>query len=141
MRTPLAALALVLAAVPAGGDRFVVLARGQANARVDASALRDLFVGRTRTWPGGRQVELAVPGPDTPEIAWLAEAVFGISPRELRTLLRQRVFAGDMPEPRKLSSPEECIQFVRESRGGLCVASESLAASRAANVGVLTLAE
>jgi hypothetical protein len=142
MRALLAAIALALAAAaPAGADRFVVLARGQANARVGASELRDLFLGRTRTWPGGRQVELAVPASDTPEIAWLAETVFGLSPRELRTLLRQRVFAGEMPEPRTLHSSQDCVEFVRQSRGGLCVASESLAAARAANVGALTVAD
>ncbi|MFL5309389.1 MAG: hypothetical protein ACJ79H_02935 [Myxococcales bacterium] len=141
MRWPTMAMLLVLAATPAGAEQFVLLARGQPNARISASALRDLFLGRTRTWPGGRPVELAVPASDTPEIGWLADTVFGLSARELRTQLRQRVFAGEMPEPRTLSSSQDCIEFVRQSRGGLCVASDSLAGARPANVGALTVAE
>ena len=88
-----------------------------------------------------RQVEVAIPASDTLEMAWLASTVFGLSPRELRTLLRQRVFAGEMPEPRTLSSSQECLDFARQSRGGLCVSEESAAASRAANVGALTMGE
>ncbi|SRR5712692_1777677 len=139
MRWPTLALLLLLGASPAGAEYFVVLARGQPNARISAPALRDLFLGRTRTWPGGRPVEIATPAPDTPEMAWLAATVFGLSPRELRTLLRQRVFAGEMPEPRTLSSSQECLDFARLSHGGLCVSSESAAGGRAVNVGALAL--
>jgi hypothetical protein len=84
-------------------------------------------------------VEIATPAPDTPEMAWLAGTVFGLSPRELRTLLRQRVFAGEMPEPRTLASSQECLDFARLSHGGLCVSSESAAGGRAVNVGALAL--
>ena len=132
---------LLLGGSPAGAEQFVVLARGQPSERIAPPALRDLFLGKTRTWPGGRQVEVAIPASDTQEMAWLASTVFGLSPRELRTLLRQRVFAGEMPEPRTLSSSQECLDFARQSRGGLCISEESAAASRAANVGALTIGE
>jgi hypothetical protein len=133
--------AVLSAATVARAEAFVVLARGQANARVSTPALRDLMTGRARTWPGGRPVELAVPATDTAEFTWLAATVFGVSPRELRTLLRQRVFAGEMPEPRTLSSSEACVDFVRQSRGGLCIATDSVAATRPPNVGTLTIAD
>lgn len=139
-RLALLLTALLAASAPARAEPFVVLARGQANARISASALRDILLGKTRTWPGGRPVELAVPAGDTPELAWLAENVFGISPRELRTLIRQRVFAGEMPEPKAMRSSEACVDFVRQSHGGLCIAIESVAATRPPNVGALTIA-
>jgi len=132
---------LFLGASPAGAEQFVVLARAQPSARISAPALRDLFLGERGPWPGGRPVEIATPAPDTPEMAWLAGTVFGLSPRELRTLLRQRVFAGEMPEPRTLSSSQECLDFARLSLGGLCVSSESVAGGRAVNVGALALEE
>src|SRR2546428_3955630 len=121
MRWPTLPMLLVLAGSPAAAEQFVVLARGQPTGRIAASALRDLFLGRTRTWPGGRPVEVAIPAPETLEMAWLASTVFGLSPRELRTLLRQRVFAGEMPEPRTVSSSQECLDFARQSHGGLCI--------------------
>jgi hypothetical protein len=141
MRWPALLLLLLLGSPPASAEQFVVLARGQPSARISAAVLRDLFLGRTRTWPGGRPVEVATPAPDTPEMAWLAGTVFGLSPRELRTLLRQRVFAGEMPEPRTLSSPQECLDFARLSHGGLCITDESAASARAVNVGTLTVGD
>jgi hypothetical protein len=72
---------------------------------------------------------------------WLAARVFHVSAREVRTLVRQRVFTGEMSDPRTIGSSEDCLSFARQSRGGICIASEKAAGFHAANVGALTLAQ
>jgi hypothetical protein len=137
----LAAACLALASAAARAEDFAVLARAQASKPISQAALRNLFLGATRTWPEGRTVEVGLPAADTPEMEWLAARIFHVSAREVRTMIRQRVFAGEMPEPRTIGSAEECLAFARQSRGGLCVAPQIAAAGRAANVGLLTLAD
>jgi hypothetical protein len=118
-----------------------VLARAQPSKPISPAALRNLFLGATRAWPDGRTVEVGLPAADTPEMEWLASSIFHLPARELRTMIRQRVFAGEMPEPRTIASAEDCLAFARQSRGGLCVIPETLAGSHAANVGLLTVTD
>jgi hypothetical protein len=138
-----AALALVLlCSMPAmAADSFVLVARAQPNDSLAAAAVRDLFLGRMRTWPRGRPVELALPPPDSPEMTWLAEKIFQLTGRELRLRIRQKVFAGEMPEPRNVDSAEDCLEFVRRSRGGVCIVPRASGEMRAASIGMLTVAE
>ena len=139
--TTVAVLCFALASAPARAAEFAVLARAQASKPISPAALRNLFLGASRTWPDGRTVEVGLPAADTPEMEWLASSIFHLPARELRTMIRQRVFAGEMPEPRTIASSEDCLAFARQSRGGLCVISEAAATSRAANVGLLTATE
>jgi hypothetical protein len=139
--TTLAVLSLALASAPTRAAEFAVLARAQANRPISPAALRNLFLGATRTWPDGRTVEVGLPQADTPEMEWLATRIFHLPAREVRTLIRQRVFAGEMPEPRTIASAEDCLAFARQSRGGLCVIPETVAAGHAANVGMLTVTD
>jgi hypothetical protein len=139
MRRTAAVLCLLLASGASAAENFAVLARAQASAPLSEAALRNLFLGTTRSWPNGRQVEIGLPAADTPEMEWLANRVFHLPAREVRTMIRQRVFTGEMNEPRSLASAEDCLAFVRESRGGFCVIAQAAAAGRAANVGLLTV--
>lgn len=139
MRPAAAALCLLLGSGAAAADDFAILARAQASNAWSEAALRNLFLGATRTWPGGRQVEVGLPAADTPEMEWLAKRIFHLPARDVRTMIRQRVFTGEMPEPHTIASPEDCLAFARQSRGGLCVIPQSAAGNRAANVGLLTV--
>jgi hypothetical protein len=139
MRRSAAALCILLSSGAPAAEEFAVLARAQASKPLSEAALRNLFLGTTRTWPDGRPVEVGLPAAQTPEMEWLATRVFHLPAREVRTMIRQRVFTGEMTEPRTIASPEECLAFARQSRGGLCVIGQSAAASRAANVGLLTV--
>jgi len=139
MRSVAAALCLFAASSAGAAEEFAVLARAQASKPISEAALRNLFLGTTRSWPEGRPVEIGLPAADSPEMEWLASRVFHLPAREVRTMIRQRVFTGEMSEPRTIGSPEDCLAFARQSRGGLCVIALSAAASRAANVGLLTV--
>lgn len=139
MRRIAAILCLVLASGASAAEDFAVLARAQANATVSEAALRNLFLGATRFWPNGREVEIGLPAADTPEMEWLAKRVFHLPAREVRTMIRQRVFTGEMNEPRVIESSDDCLAFARQSRGAVCVVAQPVAASRAANVGLLTV--
>ena len=141
MRHAIAALFVFVASAAPAAEDFAVLARAQASKPISAVALRNLFLGTTRTWPEGRPVEIGLPAADSPEMEWLANRVFHLPAREVRTMIRQRVFTGEMSEPRTIGSPEDCLAFARQSRGGLCVISGSAAANRAANVGLLTVTD
>jgi hypothetical protein len=139
MRRAAAAVCVLLASGASAAEDFAVVARAQPSKPWTEAALRNLFLGGTRSWPGGRQVEVGLPAADTPEMEWLAKRIFHLPAREVRTMIRQRVFTGEMSEPRTIESPEDCLAFARQSRGGLCVVSQSAAAGRAANVGLLTV--
>lgn len=130
---------VLLASGPSAADDFALLARAQATKPWSEAALRNLFLGTTRSWPEGRPVEIGLPAADTPEMEWLAKRVFRLPAREVRTMIRQRVFTGEMSEPRTIASSEDCLAFTRQSRGGLCVVAQSAAGNRAANVGLLTV--
>ncbi|HEY2028724.1 MAG TPA: hypothetical protein VGH20_05910 [Myxococcales bacterium] len=139
MRRAAAVLSLLFASAASAADNFAILARAQPSKPWSEAALRNLFLGATRSWPGGRQVEVGLPAADTPEMEWLAKRIFHLPAREVRTIIRQRVFTGEMGEPRSIASAEDCLAFARESRGGLCVIDQAAAAGRAANTGLLTV--
>jgi hypothetical protein len=139
MRRAVALLSVLLASGALAAEEFAVLARAQPSAPLSVAALRNLFLGATRTWPNGRVVEVGLPAADTPEMEWLASRVFHLPAREVRTMIRQKVFTGEMNEPRTIASSDDCLAFARQSRGGVCIAAQSVAASRPANVGLLTV--
>jgi ABC-type phosphate transport system substrate-binding protein len=93
--------AMLWFAAPARADGGFTVVKNARNPvrQVSQSELKALFSGRMAEWPDGAAVILVIGSEDSPAMHWLADSVFGLSPKTLLTRIKQAVFHGDMRHP------------------------------------------
>jgi ABC-type phosphate transport system substrate-binding protein len=125
----------------AGADDFVVIVNAKnATSSLSTAEVRKLFTGQTKQWSSS--VVQAVVGEDgTPELGWLARAIFGASPKELLTRIKLEVFRGEMKRPIVAGSSDECVAAVAKNEGAIGVVTATAAKSLPATVAVVRLSE
>jgi len=124
----------------ADGFVFVGNARNQVPT-ISRAEVRKLFTGQVKQWRSGRVFQAVIGEPDSPELAWLASSLFGISARDLLTRIKQEIFRGEMKRPIVVGSSEECIEVVGKNEGAICVAAESTTRALPEGVIVITLTD
>jgi hypothetical protein len=77
----------------------------------------------------------------TPETAWLASSVFGLSTKDLLSKIKQEIFRGEMKRPVMVKSSDECVAAVAKSDGGVGVVTAAAAKSLPGTVAVLKLTD
>ena len=134
----LAALALAPAA---SADDFVIVRNDKNPARsLTKSELKKLFTGQTKQW-GSAVAQTVLGEPETPELAWLAGQVFGVSPKDLLTRIKQEIFRGEMKRPVMARTSEDCVAAVLKSEGAIGVITASAAKGLPAGVAVTALTD
>ena len=63
------------------------------------SELKDMAIGRRKTWSSGAPVQLVLQAVGTPEMKWFAIFAAGISDDTLANKMKQEVFKGELRRP------------------------------------------
>ena len=115
-------VALTIGLLAGNGSAFAdphLLIKNKANttASVSKSEVKDLFLGKRKTWDSAGMVTVAFRQGEDDGIQWLADTVFGVSPKTLLTKIRQEVFKGEMNKPLIVNSDAEVLQQVQNGKG------------------------
>jgi hypothetical protein len=130
MNWRLVAVALLLVSSIARADNFVFVR----NARNPVGSLsraevRKLFTGRSKQWSSGKVFQGVIGELDSAEFVWLSTVIFGMTPKDLLTKMKQEIFRGEMKRPIVVKSSEECIEVVQKTETALCVTTQASARS------------
>jgi len=139
LATVLASAALIVSSA-AVADGYVVIRNAKVPvAKVSKAELRDLFTGKTKQWPNGKMVQVALGNEGSPDVQFLATSVFGVGEVALLTKIKQEAFKGEMRKPLSCTSDDECIAQVKAGDGNVALVSS--AAKLPAGVAVIDLGE
>jgi hypothetical protein len=130
----LSACLLALWAGPAQADFVVVRNAKNTTAKLAKDAVKGVFSGRTKTWPGGETIILVIGSEDSPAMSWLASAIFGVSTKTFLAKIKQDVFKGDVPRPLSANDDAATIKKVQSGAGVVGVVTDAAARSLPADV-------
>jgi hypothetical protein len=138
--TSLAALLAVLGVSSAWSEDFALI-RNAANpvTSLTKAEVKDIAVGRKKTWPRGAVAVMVLPRPGTPELRWFATSVVGIPESVLMARIKELVFRGEMRKPIIVSSPQEMLAAVHSEPGGLGIVTGQVAEKLPEDVARLTV--
>ena len=91
--------------------------------RVSASALKDIYTGRTAYWGDGQKIVLAVLAGQTD--AALKE-VTGMDPSQFNTFWQRLVFSGRGQQPKKLEDAAALVALVAATKGAIALVPEGV---------------
>jgi hypothetical protein len=139
IRMSIAAIALaVFPAAPAWSDGFVLIGNVKATGtKAPRGELKDIFIGRRKTWTEGEVVQVVLGPSGSPELRWLAEVFLGVPERTLVAKIRQEVFKGEMRKPVAAATEKECVDAVTANPGAVGVIRAESAGKLPAQVTVL----
>jgi hypothetical protein len=106
---------------------------------VKKSELKDMAIGRRKTWSSGAPVQLVLEAVGTPEMKWFAIFAAGISDETLANKMKQEVFKGELRRPISVSSDKGCVNAVANDPGAIGVVSAETAKSLPEGVAVLAV--
>ena len=106
---------------------------------VSKSELKDMAIGRRKTWSSGAPVQLVLQAVGTPEMKWFAIFAAGISDDTLANKMKQEVFKGELRRPITVSSDKGCVNAVANDPGAVGVVSAETAKSLPEGVAVLAV--
>src|SRR5882724_5862372 len=131
-----------LASSIARADGFVFVRSAQNPVpSLSKTDVRKLFTGQAKQWRSGKVFQGVIGEIDSPELVWLATAIFDTTPRDLITRIKQEIFRGEMKRPLLAKSSKECFEIVLKIDGALCLASETDARSLPQGVELLPLTD
>jgi ABC-type phosphate transport system substrate-binding protein len=107
-------------------------------AKLTKDAVKGVFSGRTKTWPGGETIILVIGSEDSPAMQWLADSIFGVSAKTLLSKIKQDVFKGDVPHP--LSANDDAGTFKRIQSGAGVVGLVTDGAGKSLPPGIVAIA-
>jgi ABC-type phosphate transport system substrate-binding protein len=110
-------LARVLHAGPPANVR-VIVNQGVRDGSISASALKNIYTGRTNYWDDGERVVIAVLADRTDEAL---DEVSGMEASEFRTFWQRLVFSGRGEEPRKATDAASLVALVASTRGAIAL--------------------
>jgi hypothetical protein len=121
-------------------DDFV-LVRNTRNttASVSRGDVKDLSVGKRKTWGSGAVVQLVLPPAGTPALGWFASAVVGVPEDALMNKIRQEVFKGELRKPLTAASDKDTLSAVAADPGTLGIVHAASAKSLPGAVAVLSI--
>ena len=106
---------------------------------VSKNELKDMAIGRRKTWSSGAPVQLVLQAVGTPEMKWFAIYAAGISDDTLANKMKQEVFKGELRRPIIVSSDKGCVNAVANDPGAVGVVSAETAKSLPEGVAVLAV--
>jgi len=130
---------LGLSAGRAEADFVVVRNAKNATATLTRDAVKGLFSGKTRTWPGGDTVILVIGNEDSTAMQWLAATIFSVSTKTFLAKIKQDVFKGDVPRPLSANDDAGTIKRVQSGAGVVGLISEAAAKSLPPELAVIAV--
>jgi ABC-type phosphate transport system substrate-binding protein len=126
MKTTLILLVLMVcaAASPAQAQIAVIVNPSVSAAAVDASELKDVFLGSKTTLADGSAVEPVLGQAGTAHEAFLKDVV-GKSDQALRTHFKSLVFTGKGSMPKSFGSDGDIVSYVAKTKGAIGYVSAS----------------
>jgi hypothetical protein len=121
----LVAAALVVVSRPARPDGFALVRNaGSGSPALTRTQIKEIATGRRRTWPHGPVVVLVLPRAGTPELAWFARSVVGMTEGALLARIREQVFKGEMRKPLTAATEQDVLTAVAGDPGAMGVIHE-----------------
>jgi ABC-type phosphate transport system substrate-binding protein len=132
---------VVLGLFAARVDAGFILVRNAKNAtaKLGKDAVKGVFSGRTKNWPGGDTIILVIGNEDSPAMQWLAESIFGVSAKTFLAKLKQDVFKGDIPHPLSANDDAGTLKKVQSGAGTVGIVSDATAKSLPPDVQVIAV--
>jgi hypothetical protein len=100
--------------------------------------VKDMAVGKKKTWPHGAVVVLVLTRPGTPELHWFASLV-GRTEKALMETIKVQVFRGEMRKPITADTEEAILAAVQAEAGAIAVVRGELARKLPAGVAPLAV--
>jgi len=120
------------------GAEFVLIHNAKTGATsVTRAQLKEMAIGKKKTWPSGAPVQLVLAPVGSPEMRWFATEAAGIGDEVLMSKIKQEVFKGELRRPVFVSSDKDCVNAVAGDPGGVGVVSAEAAKSLPAGVTAL----
>ena len=117
--TLLAAGLLAVATSASALDGVVVANESVSTASLDASALKDIYTGKTMYWEGGAAVVIVVSGDDKADAP--LEAASGLNPSAFKTHWQRLAFSGRGQPPKKADDVEKTLALVAATKGAIAI--------------------
>jgi len=130
---------LVLGAGRAEAGFILVRNAKNTTAKLNKDGVKGVFSGKTKTWPGGETIILVIGNEDSPAMQWLADAIFGVSPKTFLAKIKQDVFKGDVPHPLSANDDAGTLKRVQSGPGVVGLVSDAAAKSLPADVVVIAV--
>jgi len=136
----IAGLLVIAPSRSALGADFVLIQNAKTGAQsVTHAELKELAIGKKKTWPSGGPVQLVLEPPGTPELRWFAQQAAGTTDETLYAKIKQEVFKGELRRPVSVTSDKDCVSAVAADPGAMGVVSAETAKSLPAGVTVLAI--
>ena len=101
--------------------------------------MKKVFIGKIKKWEKVGTIQTVLRKKGSPEMAWLAQAVYGVSEDVLMAKIAQEVFKGDLKKPLVADSVTACIELLGKEGGAIGILSADAAKSIPASVAILSL--
>jgi hypothetical protein len=121
----LVAAVLLLVSGAARPDGFALVRNARSGtATLSRAQIKEIATGKRRTWPHGPVVVLVLPRPGTPELAWFARSLVGMTEDALLARIREQVFKGEMRKPLTAATEQDVLTAVAGDPGAMGVIHE-----------------
>ena len=98
-------------------DGIVIVNEGVSASSVSASALKDLYTGKTTYWEGGQSVVIAF---NEKTAAALKEAS-GMDASQFKTFWQRLAFSGRGQQPKKVDDTAALVALVASTKGAIAI--------------------
>jgi ABC-type phosphate transport system substrate-binding protein len=114
---------LLAGALPAAAlDGVVVIVnKGVAADSISAAALRDIYTGKTKYWPDGQSVDIALLDDETGTTDEALKEVSGMGASYFRTFWQRIVFSGRGQQPDRIGDAASLVAFVASNKGAIAL--------------------
>ena len=102
-----------------GGQYVLIVNPKLAIDRVERGFVRDAYLGKVASWPGGATVRPLDLGAAAPERRRFGRELLGKSPAQLRAYWNQRVFSGNGTPPPSVESGAAAVTYVLATPGAI----------------------
>jgi hypothetical protein len=134
-----AVVATTFLASPARSESFSLIRNARNAHTLSRAQVRELALGRKKTWPHGAVAVLVLPRAGTPEMGWFASSIVGLTESALLSRIKEQVFRGEMRKPITVATEQELLTAVAADDGTIGVVRTEATKNLPAGVAVLTL--
>ena len=98
-------------------DGIVIVNEGVSASSVSASALKDLYTGKTTYWEGGQSVVIAF----SEKTAAALKEASGMDASQFKTFWQRLAFSGRGQQPKKVDDTAALVALVASTKGAIAI--------------------
>jgi ABC-type phosphate transport system substrate-binding protein len=99
----------------------VIVNEGVAADSISAAALKDIYTGKTKYWPDGQNVDIALLDDETGTTDAALNEVSGMGASYFRTFWQRIVFSGRGQQPNRIGDAAALVAFVAATKGAIAL--------------------